>query len=164
MVHNSSPLTPLDAISKQEKLRLRYLDKPFKGFKRVLLFYSLRTHCGVLGAFHNLLRQLGNERTLRVAVHEEPYIEPCGGLLLYASSDDGLTGKGTCKGITESGPAANPAFAWTCDPATWHHYSDLVSGLIQFGGGHQYLTSHAANDVQVIVSSGEYFDEDFEGS
>jgi hypothetical protein len=162
MVHNPPPVNAIDNIAQRQKLRLRFLAEPFKGFGQVLLFYSPTTDCVVLEAFQTLMLNLSDGQQARVAVHEEPYIKPYGQLQVYAVCN--LNRKENVKrnGIVRINTSSNSAFEWICDAETWRDFGGLVSGLIRFNGGHQYLESHPLSDVQVIVSTGEYYDEDFE--
>jgi hypothetical protein len=51
------------------------------------------------------------------------------------------------------------AYRWRMDRDGWYEFAEQVEPLTHGSPGHQYLRSHADDDIVVLVSSGEYPDD-----
>ncbi len=148
-----------------ERIRLVYIPELFKGSARTLLIYKPCTWPTIDNTIFVPLRDtfcsLGEQTTKAIALHRQPYTKALGGVEIYARCDGGKNLSGGQKGLTTIPSQGGPKLDWRCPPEIWSRFADLISGLIRFGDGHQYLTCGPEEDAQVMVSAGEYFDEDF---
>jgi hypothetical protein len=95
-------------------------------------------------------------------LHEEPFIQVFGGLRLIALCDSSSESQRGRKGLIFLSDGARPHFQWACEPEKWLEFANQVFALVRSSRGHQYLSCGATEDTLVMVSSGEYYDEDFE--
>jgi hypothetical protein len=142
-----------------DSLRLVYITEAFKSSRSTLLFYTPRRSPHFPPGFFEVLTKLGNRQITEVSLHQEPFIKAHGGIMLDARVRVAQLAKTDKEGVIRVGAGKPAHFEWICDPETWMNFSYLVDGL---SGGHQYLTAGPSEDAMVMVSQGEYYDEDFE--
>ncbi len=140
-------------------VRLRFITERFKSSDRTLLFYTPVSAPIIPVAFSDILKKLGDRVIEHVALHQEPFIQAFGGLKIDAFCDSAVASKRGCSGINLIGDEDKPCFQWKCDPDTWLDFACLVDVLVRSKGGHQYLRATPSEDILVMVSRGEYFDE-----
>jgi hypothetical protein len=143
-------------------IRLVYIAERFKSSDRTLLFYTPRRASAIPEAFLERLRKLGQQVIHAVAFQDEPYMLVRGGIKLDAESHRPGTLRWGNQGLTKVGRPEDLQFKWICDAETWMDFADLVLTLVRGGSGHQYLRASPGDEAMVMVSRGEYLDEEFE--
>lgn len=164
MVYCTAALTPLfsEAFNVLQKIRLAYIPEPFKSARSTLLFFKPRKWPPIDKQIFIPLRKafeaLSEDPTKSIAFHEVPYIQMLGNFELRARSPSGKLCEYNRKGIVRLDITVKPVFDWVCPADEWRRFADLITAL---NGGHQYLICSPQEDAVVMVSDGEYFDEDF---
>jgi len=152
------------ALGTVERIRLVFISA-FKFSEPTLLFYKPikwpAIDPNLFVPLENLFRMLGETKISQLDIHEQPYIKVLGGLELHAHCDIGEGSWGQRQGIIRAHNHKQPRFDWVCTPSTWIEFAHLISGLVD-SGGHQYLDCGPAEDAMVMISDGEYLDEEFE--
>jgi hypothetical protein len=153
-------------MATDEKIRLVFIDQPFKGADRTLLFYKPRKWPtippSVFRPLQSTLAKLAQQNIAEVALHEEPYIQVIGTVELYARCLVAGASEAVAKGVSRRGPGDRASFDWAGTPDHWSLFVGLLAAFVSSSGGHQYLRSGPSEDALIMVSSGEYFDADFE--
>jgi hypothetical protein len=145
-----------------EKIRLVFIPCLFKSSERTLLFFKRRkwplVDSGVFLPLRRAFESLGDGSRKEIALHAEPYIQLLGELELNARSANSKTPTNDRNGVIRLNNTRQAAFDWVCPASQWIRFGQLLSGL---AGGHQYLTCDEGEDAVVMISDGEYFDDEF---